>query len=161
MDRTTIALARSIPRPARVAQGCSQIRQMAELIAQRRSERAARAKAARTANRHGMGRRVWKERIHALQAIIDARPDLRRDARRAAGLLAHDSRPVVVSASVYRRGRRAYTPTELGSGYDFRWRGQWKTAPGSYIPSDRRVAVPAGWLALRLLREAERMEAAQ
>lgn len=38
-------------------------------------------------------------------------------------------------------------PTEAGTGYGFRWRGRWKSAPGSYEPSTRRVEVGDQWLA--------------
>lgn len=37
-------------------------------------------------------------------------------------------------------------PSETGVGYSFRWRGRWKSAPGSYIPSTRRVQAGQEWV---------------
>jgi len=37
-------------------------------------------------------------------------------------------------------------PTLCGSSYDFRWRGRWKSASGSYQPSTHRIEVGIDWL---------------
>lgn len=129
----------------------------ADLTAARNAKRAAReaaTKATSRAAKHGLGLAVWAARVPDLQNIIDARQDLRREARRIAMGDASGNPPVVVRASVVTRSGRQLLPTALGSGFHFRWRAAWPRATASYIHSDRRVAVPAGWLALRLLREA-------
>lgn len=59
--------------------------------------------------------------------------------RRLAGLSPHDSRPVRVTYGTE-------PPTEYGWPYHFRWLGRWKTAPGSYQASTRRVEVGEVWL---------------
>jgi len=76
---------------------------------------------------------------------VDLRRGLARIAREAAGCDRHDSVPVVVLGG--RLASRA--PVERGEGYGFRWLGRWKSAPGSYIPSTRRVVVGWDWLARR------------
>lgn len=37
-------------------------------------------------------------------------------------------------------------PHLVGGGYSFRWRGKWKSAPGSYQPSTHRIQVGLDWL---------------
>lgn len=40
----------------------------------------------------------------------------------------------------------AHGPRIIGTEYGFRWLGRWKSAPGSYQPSTRRLIVGARWL---------------
>ncbi len=47
-------------------------------------------------------------------------------------------------------------PKDRGNGYSYRWGGRWKTARGSYQPSDRRVEVGSNWLAARIPQPAQR-----
>ena len=146
-------LARSIPRSARVAQGYPRIGDFARRVMSVRQERAGRriyADSLQTLRREIAGR---------LERILWERQDLRRAARREAGLDPRDSAPCRVDYAPRDPGEplcgSRLAPAEQGRGYVKR---SWQNGSASgtvYHPSTRRVSVPAAWVLARLREEAK------
>lgn len=93
--------------------------------------------------------------VKALQASVDADTTLRTAIRRVACVDGRGAPPIKVVYGLE-------SPEERGHGYYFRWLGRWKSAPGSYQASTRRVVVGHRWLAeyLRADRSEQAADAA-
>ncbi len=142
----TIVWARSIPRHSRVAQGYPRLRDFAKHVQKTRARRAELAAKPRNPVRDAI--------LARMRRILETRHDLQLAARRVASDCGNRGWQLPVSVCWATRNR-ARVPVETGSGYYFRWRGKWKTARGSYIPSSRKVLIPAAWLLGRLMQDTE------